>query len=74
MQTIEVEDQIERADSADGLSSDELEFWEVKGYVGPFTAWTPEEVERMRPAISRPTSGPRQYTGTGSTEIGISIV
>ena len=59
MQTIEVEDQIDRADSAGGLSPDELEFWEVNGYVGPFTAWTPEEVERMRPAISatyqRPT-------------------
>lgn len=33
------------------LSDEELEFWNENGYVGPYTAWTPEEMAEMRPII-----------------------
>lgn len=33
------------------LSPSELESWKQDGFLGPYTAWTPEEMERMRPAI-----------------------
>ena len=45
------------------LSDEELRFWDENGYVGPYTAWSPEEMADMRELIYRSCRGPSKTFG-----------
>ena len=56
-----------KSDSPFKLSKEELEHWESTGFVGPFTAWTPEEMDAFRPRIHAAYERPSDVFGFSTT-------